>query len=100
MSSNVYAGLGASLGVPQSALESVTSFDPKDYVYPSVEDFFSFPSMDEQFAGRGVQEPLHVFSLEQSAHIRGRGYSGEFSSAQGANLFGQGTIRLVLSFYV
>jgi hypothetical protein len=89
MSSNIYAGLGASLGVPQSALESITSFDPKDYVYPSVGDFFSFPSMEEQFAGSGMQEQMHVFSLEQSAHIRGRGYSSEFSSVQGANLFGQ-----------
>ena len=28
-----YVGLGAALGVPQSALEAVTSLDPRDYRY-------------------------------------------------------------------
>jgi len=31
---NRYMGLGAGLGVPQSALEAVTSLDPNDYLYP------------------------------------------------------------------
>ncbi|KAI8101018.1 hypothetical protein M9434_005398 [Picochlorum sp. BPE23] len=71
MSKNIYAGLGSSLGVPQSALESVTSLDPKDYMYPSLGGNFSFGS-SEQLASKGAQESMQVFSLESSPHMRGR----------------------------
>lgn len=45
-----YAGLGASIGVPSSKLENVTSMDPKDYIY-------CIPSMKQHTeAWQGLQE--------------------------------------------
>lgn len=73
MASNMYAGLGASIGVPQSALESVTSLDPKDYVYPNLNRGFPF-ALDDPLVNKGVQETLQVFSLE-SACARDRASS-------------------------
>lgn len=85
MSSFRYAGLGASLGVPQSALESVTSLDPKDYVYPNLDSDFMFTS-EGQLGNKGSKDSMQVFSYEtacsreraqSAALLLGSGFGGE-----------------------
>ena len=63
-----YAGLGAALGVPQSALESVTSLDPKDYQYPTLSSGFSF-TFAEEMVCKGAQETMQVLSLRTPGSI-------------------------------
>lgn len=91
MNGSKYAGLGASLGVPQSALESVTSLDPKDYMYPPLGSNCSSESIEEQLAGRGVEESMRVFSYEQRSQHLSQPYSGVFSGFGRSSSFSQGT---------
>jgi hypothetical protein len=89
MNGSKYAGLGASLGVPQSALESVTSLDPKDYIYPSFGSIGSSESIEEQLAGRGAEESMRVFSFEQRAQNLRQSYSSIFTGFGRSNSFSQ-----------
>lgn len=98
LSGNKYAGLGAYLGVPQSALESVTSLDPKDYLYPSFGSNNFNESIEEQLAGRGAEESMRVFSFEQRSHNLRQNYSG-FSPAFGrSSSFSQGKNCVLILF--
>lgn len=95
----MYAGLGSSLGVPQSALESVTSLDPKDYMYPSLGGRFSFGT-SEQLASKGAQESMQVFSLESSPYLRGRVAGAIPVYAGFSSPFGEGMLRCVLHWSI
>lgn len=59
---NSYVGLGAGLGVPQSALEAVTSLDPKDYQYPT-------PSLAQRRTAMKQLEHAGVSSILYSSSL-------------------------------
>lgn len=90
LNGNQYAGLGASLGVPQSALESVTSLDPKDYMYPQFGSNSASESIEEQLAGRGAEESMRVFSFEQRTQNLRQAYPGVYSGFGRSSSFSQG----------
>ena len=89
MSSFREAGLGASLGVPQSALESVTSLDPKDYVYPNLDSDFMI-TCEGQLGNKGSKESMQVFSYE-TACSRERAQSAALllGSGLGGGVYGR-----------
>jgi hypothetical protein len=76
MKSNKYAGLGASLGVPQSALESVTSLDPRDYLYPNLDGNGQFNNIEQQLACKGARESMQVLNLQSAGNFASGFFAG------------------------
>lgn len=73
---NRYVGLGAALGVPQSALEAMTSLDPKDYLYPQPSAAQQQAAL-QQLTNQGSMPPGHA-AMGSSFGGQGGGYKSGF----------------------